>query len=398
MSIHRVEFKYKKPNLRHDPKTDKWIGYQIDVRHNGTRHRNTFGTKGEAERFVDALKQKQTYSNAGLKAPAPVSISLSQLFAKRLAKITNEKEVIRATRIFNEFIRVCGSDLMVRNVRTAHFQTFVNKRLETVKPSTVYREVNTLATPFHSASALFPHELEDYEPPRIARPSVSRRKTRNKHIITAVEKDKILHSILNDRLKREFAVRTQARPIVAAMFEVAWMLGLRLSEVTKIKKSDLNAKEQTLRVVRWKTEDVDTLEFVPKRVIEILSATTSTNEFIFNVPVSDNTFRLIIKDACQANGIIYGRDELDGVTFHSNRHSFTTRMQQVTDMATTASYTGHSSREMVDYYSQASKESRRRAMQKMYSEDREQELAEIFDRIRSENMDFQEFVKWFKKT
>jgi hypothetical protein len=71
-------------------------------------------------------------------------------------------------------------------------------------------------------------------------------------------------------------------------------------------------------------------------------------------------------------------------------------MSRVTDAATTAEYTSHSSLEMVDYYSHASEESMRLAMERMYGEGSEKRLKEIFQKVRSRKMTFDEFMAAIK--
>lgn len=387
-TIRKVEYTYKKEHLRYDSTAKKWVGYQIDARFGGKRHRDTFATKKEAENFITALRTKRVHIKAGLPVPIDRKISLKQLLAARLKKITNEKEIVRATRIFAEFESVFNYPPDVEDVRTPHFQLFTNKRTDTgVKAETVNREITVLSTAFRQAASLFPEELENYEPPRIPRPSFSRRK-KHRRVITEKEKDLIVKSIRDAHLYKERPQRTRSRPNVALMFEIAWMLGLRFSEVDRLEPRDLNTTNKTLRVTRWKTNTVDLLEYLPDQVLELFVQAESSADRIFVRHCSDHTFADIIKEACEANGISYGRNKIDSVTFHSTRHSFTTRMMRVTDMATTQSFTGHSNKEMVAIYAHADSASRRRAMERMYKGDF---LGNIYEKIRSGEMTLEEF-------
>jgi integrase len=397
--IVRVEFTYKKPGLRYDSEKQIWVGYRADVRVNGKRPRPIFKTKDEANSFVEAAQRQRKYDRAGIEIiAAPADLRISQLFKRRLEVIKNTKEKIRARRVFNQFQTTIGGDLPIRQIDTEHFQLFNNERLATgVRPATVSREDTVLSTAFKEAKSLFPLELKGYKSPEMARPKYKKRKLKDKHIITPEEKEGIIQSVLNDRLAREHQVRTLSRPIVAGMFENSWLLGLRFSECKNLLKTDLKPKARTLRVVRSKTEGVDLLEFIPDRAVEILSghSATSKSDYIFDLPCSDHTFTDIVRRACRANGITYGRNELDGVTFHSTRHSFTTRMSQVADLATTQAYTGHSDQEMVVYYSHASKDSKRRAMERMYGSN-DGKLKEIYEKVRVGEMDFEAFLKEIK--
>lgn len=391
MKIEKVEFKNRKDHLRYDSTKKVYVGYKIDVRFARKRYRDTFKTRGEAERFVDALRSATPYRKAGLKVESTNAPALSKLFAERYDKIRNPKEKIRAARVFANFRQMFDYDPLVPAVRTAHFQLYINARTENgVKNETIYRELNTIASAFHSAKEMFPLELEGYEPPKIARPRVSKKK-RKRHEITETEKNAIVKNILELRMKREHPIRTAARPVVAKVFELAWLLGTRSGELKKLPKARFNKDERTLLVYRSKTDTTDLLEFLPDRAIELLDSESET-EFIFNIPCSDHTVDSIIQEACVGAGLVYGRGKADGVTFHSTRHAFTSRAVRVTDIATAGELTGHSTEEMVDYYSHASRESKRRAMEKMYGDGKKRSLSEIFEKIRSGDVDLDAFL------
>jgi len=317
------------------------------------------------------------------------------LFDRRLGQIQNPKEVIRATRIFELFEAIFDYPTKVTEIRKAHFLAYISSRLETgVKPETVDREVTIVAAALGQGPMLFPEDLEDFDPRTvIKRPKVSRRK-RRKRVITGDEKDAIIRQILTQRLARENPVRTGARPVTAWIFEIGWLLGLRLSECLGLLKTDADRPRRTLRVRRFKNDEVTYLAYLPDRVFDILdeAAAASSTERVFDLSCSEHTFTDIISRACRSLGITYGRGETDGVTFHSTRHSFTSRLTKVTDIATAREYTSHSSGKMVDYYSQPDEDSKRRAMEAMYGEGREEQLADIYKKVRAGKMELEEFL------
>lgn len=390
MTIKRVEFKNKKPHLRYDPATKSYIGWQTDIRgQNGKRLRPTFRTKSEAERFVDAVRENRPYVKARLQTPGQAP-RMSDVFARCQDAIVNESEKTRAKRVFPYFAEMLEGNIPITLVRPHHFQLYINARKEDgVKPSTINREINTIASAVHKAPELFPKELEDFDPPKIIRPKYKKGK-RHRHEITKVEAHAIIGAILSERLRSEKPQRTAARPTVAWMFEISWMLGLRFSEAKNLLKADLNVKEKSLLVWRGKTRTADKLKFLPERAIEILSNTGTEGPHIFDLPCSVHTFADIIRRACKACGLVYGRDDLDGITFHSTRHAFTSRLIRVTDIATAGHYTGHSSDTMVDYYAHASEESQKQAMERMYGSD--DKWREIYDKIVSGELDFEAFL------
>ena len=395
MSITKVEFQNKKPHLRYDPDSKRYVGYRVDVRSRGKRFRPTFRTKGEAERFVDDLRARKVHQKAGLKYAPRSEVMLKQLFEARLRQLTNPKEVVRARRVFGLFESIFDYPPKVAGVTTADIQLYINERLATgVTPQTVDREVTILASAIYQATVLFPRDLEDFDPPKIARPKYKKRK-RKKRIISEAEKDLIVASILSDRLPRENVARTVNRPVIARIFEMGWFLGFRLSEVLKLQKSDYNEADRSLRVRRWKTDTISTIGYLPDRVVAILteSAAESSSDLVFDLTCSEHTFTDTIARACQANDIPYGRSNLDGVTFHTTRHSFTSRLTKVTDIATAGDFTGHSSEVMVDYYSQPTEESKRLAMERMYGNGRRESMMRIFEKVRSGDMDLEEFLR-----
>ena len=72
------------------------------------------------------------------------------------------------------------------------------------------------------------------------------------------------------------------------------------------------------------------------------------------------------------------------------------RLVRHTDIATAQSFTGHSDEEMVNYYSHASPASRRAAMEAMYGNGNREKLREVFDKVRSRKLDFEEFLAALK--
>lgn len=398
-TIQKVEFTYRKPLLRYDRERRVWVGYRVDVRAGKKRHRPTFRTRGEAEQFVVELRSKKIYRDAGLKFAARGDVALSQLVERRLKQIKNPKEVTRATRIFDLFAATFENDPLVTAIRKKHFQSYINMRMETgVKKATVDREITILSTALRQASVLFPEELEDFEPPQIARPGYRKRKTQNRHVITDAEKDAIIVAILTQRLKREQPIRTKNRQVTAWIFEMGWLMGFRLSEVLGIAKADYARRFDTLRVRRGKTDDVSIIKYLPDRVKEILdlASTHSNSDRVFDLTCSEHTFTDMIGDAFRENGITYGREIIDGSTFHSTRHSFTSRLVQVTDIATAQEFTGHSSGTMVNYYSHPTEESKRMAMERMYGKGRARQLAEIYKKVRAGDMPLEEFLAALK--
>jgi integrase len=393
MSVKRVEFTYKRKELRKDPATGLYIGWQIDIRGTGgKRHRNTFATKQAAEAFIDALKKRKLYNKAGLPYTPTHAIRLSKLLARRIEIIPHPKEVVRARRVFAAFESIFDHDPLVTDIRTVHFQKFINERTETVSPESVNREMTLLRTAFARASEMFPEEMEGYEPPKIPRPRFKQR--RRERIITAEENTAILTHLYTP-VEGENEKQSLNRLRIARMWQMGWLLGLRYGEIEKLKKSDYDG--QTLRVMRWKTGDVTVFEDLPDEVHTLLreAIDASETDYIFTLNGSPpRYFYQILKKAAESAGLKWGRETVDSITFHNLRHSFVTRLIQVTDPATAKHFTAHSDETMVMLYSHATNASRKAAMQAMYGASTDK-LTEIYERVRSGKMTLEEFLKAF---
>jgi len=396
MSIKRIESDKRKRNYRYDGKSAKWVAYRVDVTSRGKRHRPVFPTKAEAERYIDQIRISSAYNRSGLKAPPGVRavIRLSTLFNERLRWIERRKERVNAETAFARFREIVGFDAPVTEITKAHFQQYANARMRDVSPDTVRREMTRLASAFNTAEQMFPVELEGYEPPPIKRPRAKKRDNVMRRTITAEEKDLIADGLRHPPKTGHRQISEDAAKTMAAMFEIAWLLGLRYSEILGLKKTDFNIVQKRLRFRRFKTGTHTVIESLPTRAVEILSelSAASEGEMIFTRPVSSTGFGKALKRICEANGIPYGRGKEDGITFHSTRHSFTTRLVQVADIATAAALTGHSNKEMVAYYAHASEQSKANAMDAMYGSSRTDEILRlIYDRIAAGEMTFEQF-------
>jgi integrase len=179
-------------------------------------------------------------------------------------------------------------------------------------------------------------------------------------------------------------------------------LGLRFGEVARLEKKNFNYERKTLSVYRSKTDTTTLFEFLPDFICEKIKDAADDSQTLFIYTVSGNypkNFYPILKDAVESVGLEYGRAKANGITFHSNRHSFTTRLIQNTDLATAAAFTGHSDKAMLGYYAYASDASKRSAMQNMYNKttaSSTENLMEIFEKVRAGGMNFDKFEACFE--
>lgn len=390
MKIKLATSQKKRKGYRYDPKRECYITYKIDGRVAGKRKRTGgFTTKKAAEDFISDLTLAHKYKKSGLKLVIR-SPRVSELFEKRLAEITNEKERVRGKRVFAYFLSKIQSDPKVTEIGSAEFQIFKTSRLaDGVKKETVNREMNLLSKAFADAPMLFPRELEGYEKPKLPRPKVNRKT--NATTITPREKDSILKNFYapqNGDSNGEFKNRIR----IGRMFELAWFLGMAYKEVAWLLKTDYSPDgEAKLSFTRHKTGQIVKFEWLPDRVHEIIreAIADSETEFIFTRSGSTpKDFYEIMRRCIEGAGIVYGRGK--GVTFHSTRHTFVTTAMQHADLKTVGSMSGHTDETMVLRYTHASPETRKRALQSMYSN---LDLRDIFNKVRAKKMRFEEFEK-----
>ncbi len=71
----------------------------------------------------------------------------------------------------------------------------------------------------------------------------------------------------------------------------------------------------------------------------------------------------ILREACEATDVAYGRGVIGGFVTHDARHTAITRMlQDGRDLATIGSITGHTDKSLILHYGHASTESKDQAM------------------------------------
>lgn len=409
MAITKVFSERPRTGWKFDARQGKYFSFKIDVYFGGRRIREKgFQTRREAEAVIAKLKlleKEEKFDLPNSKTSPPLAL----LFEKRIADAAERSKKELTTRVLNYFLAMLPEGIRVSEVTVSHLQEFVarrrvekTKRGTIVKIQTVDRELTVIAAALHSAAAYFP-ELEDWVPPRIPHPKISR--ARRERVITDAEKEKILHWLLSDRRDGEKFHAVAARHRVGQIFLTAMMTGMRHSEIMRLRWSDYDEKAKSLRVHRSKTDSISHISPLPESVREIFRARRNVDErgeFIFTRSgATPPNFYRILKDACAARGISYGRFTPGGIILHDARHTFTTRLQQAgVDLATIQSFTGHSDKELVLRYSHARPESRRRAMRAIETEPEKfdsEELKKVFEAVKNGEMNFKEFARFIER-
>lgn len=344
-----------KPGYPYDRNAKKYFSYGYDIWLHGTRKEERgFLTRADAEAAAKNLKRRATIPNSR----DPYLISL---FQKKLDDMTGPDRA-RAKRVFNDFLSCLDNKkVRVTEVRKAHFKSYRTKReKDGVSAATIRREFVPIVATLHNAGEYF-EALDNYRPPKIPWPQVPR--ARKHKTISADERQLILEYLLAPRRPIEKWPKVyEARRRTGLFLQFCLLTASRPGEVARLRGSDIDWSENTISVIGTKSRKTDP---DPVRVLQITPTMAAIlrerqekaqNEFLFfkGGKVTGKS-RDLLKEACEAHDIPYGRHTQDGITFHTARHTATTELSrsQLVDSRTITEYTGHSDEAMVLYYTHA---------------------------------------------
>ena len=335
----------------------------FDIRRGGRRYRAfIYDTRKQAEDAVLAIRQRSRKAELGISTDPLTSPKLAALITARLATIEKKSERTRSTRVLQTLAAVVAADALVTEITTADLRRFVARRQnENQSASSIDRELNIIAATLHAAGSFFP-QLEQWIAPKMPRPKVAKRG--RERLITVDEIDALLGQLYRPQELAEQHQAYEARVRVGQIFEWALLTGMRHGEIDRLKWSDIDRQGEQVRVESTKTDSIRYLAISP-RMVEILEERRKQGgQFVFTRGGNTNPkFYRILRDACLACGIEYGRKSGQGLTLHDARHSFVTRLLQAgVDLSTIQSLSGHSSRVLALWYGHATAESRVRAM------------------------------------
>ncbi len=357
---------------------------------NNKEFRPVADTRKKLLEMIDEIRAQEHRTKYELPVPK-ATILLSDLLEKRKNAILKKSENNIAKRVFDLFLSLLPAAFEVTQIKKAHLQRYIDRRVSEVKPQTANREMCTIASALHKANLYYP-ELENWQCPQI--PKAPYKKQRRARIITETERRKLINHLIRPKDHGELVRHYHHRTRLAHIFEFGLLTGLRRKEITGLKFSQFSLEESALfRVKRYKTDTVTEFFPVAKRVCEIIEERRQyQGEYIFSdngKPIESN-YRTL-KQVCKDLKIPYGRYLEDGFVLHDARHDFSTRMIQVTDLETTRTFTGHSSDEIMTYL-HTNKDRMRKAVRDFEGSDVEKELSEIFEEVKRDEISRENFV------
>jgi integrase len=348
-------------NKRYSAKAGK-ERWGFDIRLDGRRLRDySFDTRRQAEDALKAIRDASRDHRYGIQI-ASARRRLEALIDLRLGTITRRPELVRATRVLKTFLGLLPAGIAIDEVTAADIRKFVTRRqADGQSAASINRELNIVGATLHAAASFFP-ELEQWRTPKIPRPPQSKRG--RERLITTGERDQLLDHLHAPRKLKESHFAYHARLRVGEIFHFALLTGMRHGEINALRWSEIDWDGGEMKVIGTKT---DSTRYIPitatVRDILMRRKAISKDPFVFTRGGGHRPkFYRILREACEACGIPYGRDSSGGLVLHDARHSATTRMLQAgIDLDTVGSITGHSDRALILYYGHATRDSKRRA-------------------------------------
>lgn len=334
--------------------------YKLDIRINKKRVRRLFHTRSDAETVAYKLRHDSTLRRYGIRSISG-SPELEDLIRRRCAVIANKNERTRAARVLKYLLALLPRGVQVSQVSAPDLQLYVERRIaDGLQPQSVNRELNIIGATLHAAS-MFYVELEQWVAPRIPRPK--QRKRRRERYIKDEEKEAILDWLKAPQRDGEDPQAVPARIRIGLMFEWAFLTAMRHGEINKLQWSDIQWRNQTVRVVDTKRDKYRYIPITPTMKAILDERKDAKSKYVFtrsgNAPPN---FYEILNRVCNAVSVPYGPNVKNGLIFHDARHTATTNLLRAgIDMSTIQSITGHSDQTMVLYYSHPSGETRSRA-------------------------------------
>ncbi len=394
-----------KAGWRWDKKRELWVTYQLDTEFNGKRHvRRGFRTEKAAQDYHEQLKTQDRLIEIGYAQPIKFP-SAAELFEKHTAAAETRNEKLRRKRVFKMFLKLLPPNATIDEIERKHFKDYADRRIESgVKPETADREITPISSALTNAKNYYTG-LDRWVSPVIYRPPVPNEG--RDRVVSTEEFEKLIPYLLREKQEKELPRSAFARNRAGLILYFGLLTGLRHGEICRLEKQNFNRRDRSLKAERFKTKKSGirwtTFKPLPDVQIEILERAAGLYPngiyFFSEKGKIHNKFYDVLKAACKKFGIPYGQGTDGGLVMHDARHTFVTNlMQGGTDIATAKSLTAHSTNDMLIKYSHANSQSKGAALRLASSSltgniVNSEKLKEVFDAVRSGNLDFEGFVK-----
>ncbi len=370
--IRKVYSKRNRDGWFYDQRSGRWWSWKFDIRlATGRRLRESgFLSRAEAETAIGQIRLREKESRYGILRPFDYP-TVEELLTKHRERIQNPHEQTRAGRVFAYWLKLLPRGLRVNELVKAHFQFFLDaRRADGQAPSSTAREMNIISAAVHAAPLYFP-VLSNWNCPAIARPKNSN--NRRERVIQIDELMRVINWLYAPPRVGETARQVMKRRNVAHVFRMTLLCGgRRKGELCRLRWNDI---DWTARVIYFrstkvpdapvKVHEVELTDAIAEILRERRTVVAHDCKFVFTSNGGEVThYYEILRRACEAVGVVYGKNADDGFVTHDTRHTAATMMLRAgSDIKTVGEILGHSDRTMTMRYSHANAETKRQAME-----------------------------------
>jgi len=275
----------------------------------------------------------------------PVKITFEE-FGKRYMEHAkgNKRSWLRDEQMLSKLQQFFGKERQLADISPMEIEKFKLHRRESVSGATVNRELALLKRMFNLAIAwdLF----LDFNPVRKVK--FFREFNTGLRVLSPEEEEELLR---------------EAAPYVQDVIRFCLNTGLRIGEVFSLRWSQVDLEKKILSVFAPKTEKIREIP-VNEECLTVLQAWRlgMRNEFVFYNPETGKPF----VDLKAGLALACGKAGISGVTWHTLRHTFASRLvNRGVDIVTVKELLGHSTITVTMRYTHTNLENKRAAVEKL---------------------------------
>lgn len=313
--------------------------YHVQVRRKGhppaTR---SFTKKADAERWARQVETEAERTGLQQDRSSLKGLTVGDLLVRYRDQIVPKKRPTTAkveTDMINALLRYSLAEVALDQLSAAPFVDHRDRRLATIKPASLRRELGLVQHAFEVARKEWGLPIETNPVAAITMPRVSNRRDRR------LERDEL------ERLLS--ACRGCRNKNIEPLIRVAIETGMRRSELVNIREADLNRATRTLHVPQTKNGHARTIPLSREalRVLEGQQGAADGRLF----PMTANAVRLAWED-------LKRRAEVEDLRFHDLRHEAVSRFfERGLNVPEVALISGHRDYRMLYRYTHLKPES-----------------------------------------
>lgn len=275
----------------------------------------------------------------------PVKISFGE-FGKKYMEYakTNKRSWLRDEQMFKQLEEFFGADRDLREIRPADIEKYKTYRREGISDSTVNRELALLKRMFNLAI-----DWDLFQPVNpVRRVKFFREFSIRARVLSGEEEKKLIQ---------------HASPFLQDLIVFGLHTGLRVGEIFSLRWSDVDLENSILNVLAQKTGKTRTVP-VNSRGMKVLRAweMNRKNDLVFYNWQTGGRF----VDLKTGFALACRKAKIDGVSWHTLRHTFASRLlESGADIVTVQQLLGHSTVITTMRYAHTFLDSKRAAVEKL---------------------------------